>query len=147
MNEPMPFDSNDEISDHDLESRLRRLPRRMMSAARIDAITRRLEQLEGVREIAGTDARWWLRPVPLWRAVAASIALAGASVAVAMGIAHDGAPATTTPPVGGAAERVSSPAAIIFVEHAWPRPQERYAGSATLRGWRFMSLETGETLQ
>jgi len=145
MSQHMPIEAHD--GDRDIEERLRAMPRRVMSQARRSEIINLLRDAEPMRADQTAEMPWWRRPVPLWRAVAASIAMAGASVAVALGIARNNVPPLQSPTAGFAVNEAAAPAAIVFVEHEWPRRNEQYLGHANSRGWRFIPVEHGENLQ
>lgn len=135
--------------DRELEERLRGLPRRIMSLARRAEIVRLLSDTEqAMQEKADAlHMSWWRRPVPMWRAIAASIALAGASVAIALGFARSAPPTSRSPTMEHIPHESAAPAAIVFVEHQWPRRDQVLPGHADVRGWRFMPATPGDALQ
>lgn len=147
MNQPTHNEADD--GDRDLEGRLRGLPRRIMSPARRAEIVRLLSVAEQATQ-EKADAlhmSWWRRPVPIWRAMAASLVFAGASVAIALGFARSAPPTSRSPTMEHIPHESAAPAAIVFVEHQWPRRDQPYPGQADVRGWRFMPATPGDALQ
>src|SRR5687768_17127209 len=105
--------------DREIRERLRAMRRPTMSRWRVTEIIGVRQATEDSQGSLAASLPWWRRPVPLWRAIAASIVLSGASVAIALGIARNSVPEEQAPIADFAVNKVSAPAAIVFVEHEW----------------------------